>query len=89
MMGPQHKFSLVPRATIERSVFDRSHGYKTTFNAGLLIPIFRKWAACGLTLIMVGAAYTHAVNTETAYVLVNLVLALLCASVIKLSQVKP
>jgi len=35
-----HQFSQVPRAEIERSSFNRSHGYKTTFNAGLLIPFY-------------------------------------------------
>jgi len=35
-----HVFSQVPKADIPRSSFDRSHGYKTTFDAGLLIPIF-------------------------------------------------
>lgn len=34
-----HRFDQVPKAQIQRSVFDRSHGYKTTFNAGDLIPI--------------------------------------------------
>ncbi|UYD39253.1 MAG: major capsid protein [Wigfec virus K19_179] len=32
-------FSQVPEAEIQRSTFDRSHGVKTTFNAGKLIPI--------------------------------------------------
>jgi len=36
----QHQFSQVPQADVERSTFDRSHGYKTTFDAGFLIPIF-------------------------------------------------
>jgi hypothetical protein len=36
----QHKFSEVPHADIQRSTFDRSHGLKTTFNAGELIPIY-------------------------------------------------
>lgn len=36
----RHQFSQVPQATIPRSVFDRTHGYKTTFDAGILIPIF-------------------------------------------------
>lgn len=36
----QHAFSMVPRAEIQRSVFDRSCGYKTTFNSGYLIPFF-------------------------------------------------
>lgn len=36
----QHTFSQVPRAEIPRSSFDRSHGLKTTFDAGFLVPIF-------------------------------------------------
>lgn len=35
-----HGFSKVPQAEIPRSSFDRSHGFKTTFDAGKLIPIF-------------------------------------------------
>ena len=35
----RHQFSEVPKATIERSSFDRSHGVKTTFDAGYLVPI--------------------------------------------------
>lgn len=35
-----HQFSQVPRADIPRSSFDRSHGYKTTFDAGFLIPVY-------------------------------------------------
>lgn len=35
-----HSFSQVPTAEIPRSSFDRSHGYKTTFDAGLLVPVF-------------------------------------------------
>ena len=34
----QHQFSQVPRADIPRSSFDRSHNFKTTFDAGFLIP---------------------------------------------------
>ena len=36
----KHKFSEVPQAEISRSSFDRSHGYKTTFDAGYLVPVF-------------------------------------------------
>lgn len=36
----QHRFSEVPPPQIQRSSFDRSCGYKTTFNAGALIPVF-------------------------------------------------
>ena len=35
-----HKFSDVPNVSIPRSTFDRSHGVKTTFDAGNLVPIF-------------------------------------------------
>lgn len=35
-----HQFSRVPKTDIPRSQFDRSHGYKTTFNGGDLVPIF-------------------------------------------------
>lgn len=34
-----HQFAQVPTANIQRSVFNRSHNYKTTFDAGKLIPI--------------------------------------------------
>ncbi len=36
----KHQFAQVPAAEIPRSSFDRSHGLKTTFDAGYLIPIF-------------------------------------------------
>lgn len=36
----KHDFSQVPKAEIPRSAFDRSHGYKTTFDSGYLVPIF-------------------------------------------------
>lgn len=35
-----HQFSQVPRAEIPRSTFDRSHGHKTTFDGGELIPVY-------------------------------------------------
>ncbi|AXH73266.1 MAG: major capsid protein [Microviridae sp.] len=35
-----HVFSEVPRAEIQRSSFDRSHGVKTTFDSSFLIPVF-------------------------------------------------
>ena len=45
----QHQFSEVPRADIPRSSFDRSHGYKATFDSGYLIPIFADEALPGDT----------------------------------------
>jgi len=44
-----HNFSQVPRADIQRSVFNRSCGYKTTFNSGYLVPIFCEEALPGDT----------------------------------------
>ena len=35
-----HDFSRVPKADIQRSVFNRDHGVKTAFDAGYLVPIF-------------------------------------------------
>lgn len=37
---PQEVFNRVAKPEIQRSTFDRSHGYKTTLDAGQLIPIF-------------------------------------------------
>lgn len=36
----KHDFSRIPTANIPRSRFDRSHGYKTTFDSGYLVPFF-------------------------------------------------
>lgn len=46
----QHAFANIPRAEIQRSVFDRSCNLKTTFNAGYLIPIFVDEALPGDTM---------------------------------------
>lgn len=35
-----HSFANVPKIDAPRSVFNRSHSYKTTFDAGYLVPIF-------------------------------------------------
>lgn len=39
VMKSGHSFSQVPSAQIERSVLDRSHGVKATFDGGYLIPV--------------------------------------------------
>ena len=36
----QNRFAEVPSAQIQRSTFNRSHGHKTTMDAGYLVPIF-------------------------------------------------
>lgn len=35
-----HNFSQIPNVKIQRSSFNRSHAYKTTFNSGWLVPFF-------------------------------------------------
>ncbi len=47
-----HQFSQTPAAEIPRSSFDRSHGLKTAFDGGLLIPIFIDEALPGDTFNM-------------------------------------
>ena len=51
-----HDFSRVPKVDIQRSVFNRDHGLKTTMDAGQLIPIFVDEALPGdtFTLRMTG-----------------------------------
>lgn len=34
------RFAMQPRGDVPRSAFDTSHGHKTTFNAGPLVPVF-------------------------------------------------
>jgi hypothetical protein len=51
-----HDFSRVPKADIQRSVFNRDHGLKTAFDAGYLVPVFVDEALPGdtFTLSMTG-----------------------------------
>lgn len=46
----KHDFSRVPTADIPRASFDRSHGVKTTFDGGYLVPVFVDEALPGDTL---------------------------------------
>ena len=48
----QHTFGRVPAPNIQRSSFDRSHGYKTAFDAGYLIPVYLDEALPGDTFNM-------------------------------------
>ncbi len=54
-----HQFSQVPSADIPRSSFNRSHGYKTTFNAGELVPIFMDEALPGDTFNLKMTAFSR------------------------------
>jgi hypothetical protein len=52
-----HDFSRVPKADIPRSSFNRSHGYKTTMDAGYLVPIFVDEALPGDTFNLKMSAF--------------------------------
>lgn len=47
-----HQFSKAPTADVPRSSFNRSHGHKTSFDAGYLIPVYVDEALPGDTLTM-------------------------------------
>ena len=49
VVTPQQIFNHVSRPEIQRSTFDRSHGCKTTLNAGKLVPVFVEEALPGDT----------------------------------------
>ena len=53
------RFSKSPQAEIPRAKFDRSHGGKTTFDAGQLIPIFIDEALPGDTFNMHMTAFAR------------------------------
>nr|QJB20714.1 MAG: major capsid protein [Microvirus sp.] len=55
----QHSFGFVPRADIPRSSFDRSHGHKTAFDAGYLVPIFVDEALPGDTFSLQATMFTR------------------------------
>jgi len=55
----QHSFSMIPRADIPRSSFDRSHGHKTTLDAGYLVPVFVDEALPGDTFNLSMTGFTR------------------------------
>jgi len=55
----QHEFAVVPRAEIQRSVFNRSCGLKTAFDSGDLVPIFVDEALPGDTFTLKTSAFVR------------------------------
>jgi len=55
----QYSFAQIPSVSVPRSKFDRSCGLKTTFDAGLLIPIFVDEALPGDTLSMTATTFAR------------------------------
>nr|WNN13158.1 MAG: major capsid protein [Microviridae sp.] len=68
-----HQFSQIPQANIQRSSFDRSHGYKTTFDAGQLVPFFVDEVLPGDTFNL-GASLFARVNTPVVPIMDNMYL---------------
>jgi hypothetical protein len=66
-----HSFSRVPNAEIERSTFDRSHGYKTTLDAGYLYPVLVDEALPGDTFALKVYAFAR-LNTLIFPIMDNL-----------------
>lgn len=57
--GNQHSFAVIPTAEIPRSVFNRQHGLKTSFDAGDLVPIFVDEALPGDTLALSASSFVR------------------------------
>ena len=68
-----HSFSQAPTADIPRSSFNRTHGLKTTFDAGKLIPIFLDEALPGDTLSLNPTLFAR-INTPIYPIMDNLFL---------------
>jgi hypothetical protein len=66
-----HRFSNVPRADIPRSTFDRSHGVKTAFDSGYLVPIYVDEALPGDTFTLRTSTFAR-LSTPIAPFLDNL-----------------
>lgn len=58
-LGSQSHFSQAPRANIGRSVLDLSHNHLTTFNAGVLVPVFYTEILPGDTFEMNVSSFTR------------------------------
>jgi len=55
----QSHFSQVPSVNVQRSKFNRSHGHKTTFDAGWLVPIFVDEALPGDTFSLSASLFAR------------------------------
>lgn len=69
----QHDFARIPSPTIQRSNFDRSSGFKTTFDAGDLFPIFYDEALPGDTFNL-NSTFFCRLNTPIVPIMDNMYL---------------
>ena len=63
----QSRFATAPGVTIPRSVFGRSHGYKTTLDAGWLVPVFVDEGLPGDTWSMAAASFCRMATPLTPF----------------------
>lgn len=63
----QQHFSQIPRAEIQRSVFDRSSTHKTTCNSGLLIPIYADEVLPGDTINLHSSIFARLATPLTPF----------------------
>ena len=57
-------FSRIPKVDIQRSVFNRDHGLKTTMDSGYLVPIFVDEALPGDTFQLDATGFWKISNTN-------------------------
>jgi hypothetical protein len=69
----KHSFAQVPSANIPRSMFNRSCGYKTTFDAGYLVPVYLDEALPGDTFNLSMASFAR-LATPVAPIMDNMYL---------------
>lgn len=62
-----HSFSQTPRADIQRSVFKRHHGHKTTFNEDYLVPIFLDEVLPGDTMSLKSTLLCRLITPRTPF----------------------
>jgi len=60
----RHSFSQVPSVNIPRTSFNRSHGHKTTFDAGYLVPVFWDYMLPGDSANLRMAHFTRMATPE-------------------------
>ena len=69
----QHDFARIPAPQIQRSSFDRSNGFKTTFDGGFIFPIFYDEALPGDTFKL-DASFFCRLNTPIVPIMDNMYL---------------
>ena len=67
-----HDFSRIPEAEIQRSVFNRVFGHKTTFNAGDLVPFYVDEALPGDTFNLKATLFARVLSPLSYPIMDNL-----------------